>query len=404
MKYSLGFGALCAFALLGCGGQRSVTSPSEPEAGSSAGGAASTARAGAPSAGANNEGGAAGDAAFAEGGAAGASPECDAVDVGSISVFSSGAWDPLGYPPYAVDGCTLVYVAPDTGGGALHIRNLSSGEDSELDAPTSNPRRPSVAGDVIAWEVDDGGASQVRVRYGEKTKTLVGNFDHAAEPRAARDAVVFTAFLAAKGTADSDVYLYDVVQEELSAVAAGPGQQRFADVSPSHVAVTDFSEDPRGYFDETGSISDIVIVDRQSGVSTSRKAEGKQAFPLLGSGGAIVYLDWRAVHPEPKFSEFWLKAGYIGKAPALDFNLKSEQVHTDPAYVRPSLHGLNVDFVDTQSAQVGLYRATVGSTQAPVAVVLPRSARLLGPVAAARLTLIAEPLQGQGLSLIAIQR
>jgi hypothetical protein len=329
---------------------------------------------------------------------------CDMVELPALSVFSAGGWDPLGYPPYALDGCSLVYVAPEPDGGALYRLDLASGEAERLEAATARPRRPAVAGDVIAWEVDDAGTSRVRVSYLGAQKTLGAEFELAAEPRVARDAVVFTAFLGDAKTGDSDVYLYDVINDELNPVAVGPGQQRFADVSLTHVALSDFSEDPRGHFDEAASLSDVVLVERASGSKISRAASGKQAFPLLGSDGRLVYLDWGAVHPEPKFSQFWLKAGSVSQPVELDRSLTAEQIRTDPAYVRPSLRGARVDFVDTRSAVVGLYRADLDRVDDPAPAPLSGASRLLGPVAADSSTLIATPLDAQSFSLVAIGR
>jgi hypothetical protein len=324
-------------------------------------------------------------------------------DLEGLNVFSSGRWDPLGYPPYALDGCTLVYVAPADGGGALHLRDLATGTDVELEPAASQPRRPALSGDVIAWEIGELTKSQVRVSYQGNVQTLTGDFDHAAEPRATANAVVFTAFLGPNPTDDSDVYLYDVNGDGPSPVAAGAGQQRFADVSLTHVAVTDFSEDPRGYFDEYESIADLVIIDRNSGLATPRKRAGKQAFPLLGSDLGLVYLDWGAVHPEPKFSQFGLRAGVLDAPVDADYDVKAEGIRTDPAYLRPSLHGLNVDFVDTQNGTLGLYRFTLGSQQPPTPIPVAGAPQLLGPVASDAMTLIAT-LQGQTLALTAIAR
>jgi hypothetical protein len=352
-----------------------------------------------------NASGAAGQGGTDAGGE-GATASCTTGELPEVTVFSPSGWDPLGYPPYALDGCNLVYVAPDSAGeGALYRRDLSGGEAELLEPAAARPRRPAVAGDVIAWEIDDeAGKSRVRVSYRGGRKTLGVEFDHAAEPRVTTDAVVFTAFLGAAKIDDSDVYVYDVVDDELTPVATGPGQQRFADVSPTHVALSDFSEDPRGYFDEMASLADVVLVERQSGMKISRAASGKQAFPLLGSDGRLVYLEWGAVHPEPKFSQFWLKAGRVSEAVELDRSLTVEQVHTEPAYVRPSLRGTRVDFIDTRAGVMGLYRATLDGDEDPEPAPIDGAARLLGPVAADSLTLISTPLTGQSLSLVAVER
>lgn len=370
------------------------TAGTAPNGGASGSGGRPPSDSGAPSEGGINAGG------------EGATANCSTVQVSDVTVFSPGGWDPFGYPPYALDGCILVYVAPDSAGeGALYRRDLSGGEAELLEAATARPRRPAIAGDVIAWEIDDEvGKSRVRVRYREAQKTLGAEFDRATEPRVTTDAVVFTAFLGAGKTDDSDVYLYDVLEDEVVPIAAGPGQQRFADVSPTHVALSDFSEDPRGYFDEMASLADVVLVERQSGMKISRAASGKQAFPLLGSDGGLVYLEWSEVHPEPKFSQFWLKAGSVRQAVELDRSLTLEPIHTDPAYVRPSLRGARVDFIDTRAGLTSLYRTRLDRDEDPAPAPFSGAARLLGPVAADSLTLISTPLVGQSLSLVAVER
>lgn len=401
--------------VIGCGQATGSTAAVSPTAGSPSGGAGSgavSAQAGTPSTvgGTRPTGGresALGSSGEPNGGdAAGAGASgCEAADLDGLSVFSSDRWDPLGYPPYALDGCTLVYVAPADGGGALHVRDLANGDDRELEAAAEKPRRPTVSGDVIAWEIGEEASSQVRVSYQGTIQTLSGDFVHAGEPRATADAVVLTGFLGASASDDTDVYLYDVAAGELSKVASGPGQQRFADVSPTHVAVTDFSEDPRGYFNELDSIADVVVIDRQSGIATTRQRDGKQAFPLLGSDGALVYLDWGAVHPEPKFSQFGLRAGVLDEPVEADYDVKPDAtIHTDPAYVRPSLRGQHIDFVDTQAGVIGLYRFTLGRAEPPVAIPIAGSPQLFGPVAADSMTLISVPLAGQTLALTAIAR
>ncbi|HVY32500.1 MAG TPA: hypothetical protein VHB79_38445 [Polyangiaceae bacterium] len=398
-----------ALLLVACGTVSHSDAPNTGQAGTDSGGSASAGgdSATAGQAGSRASGGSSsGSSPIDVAGAAGAGSDCGPEAFAGLSVFASGGWDPLGYPPYALDGCMLVYVAPTAPGattGALFLRDLSTGQEILLETATLEPRRPAIAGDLIAWEARVADKSQVRVRYQGQTRDVAGDFVQSGEPRVTADAVVFTAFLGTEATADTDVFLYDPIADKAAPVAAGPGQQRFADISHDYVAVTDFSEDPRGYFDEAQSIADILLVERATGKATSRPREGKQAFPLLGDSGALVYLDWGAVHPEPKFSQFSLRAGDVTAAAIADVDLKGEPVQTNPAYVRPSLRGLNVDFIDTQNS-VGLYRVVLGTGAAPVLTPIAGAAQLFGPVAADELTLVSQPLAGQTLKLTAVAR
>jgi len=333
---------------------------------------------------------------------------CGAAALDGLEVYSENTWDPFGYPPYALDGCTLVYVAAANGtdNGALRLRDLSTGTELLLEAGATHPRRPTVAGRVVAWESDGTDGSQVRLRDASGAEPFETTFPQAGEPRLTGDALVFTAFVGAGANADTDVDLYDLADHVLMPVATGAGQQRFADVSATHVAVSDFSEDPKGYFDHTGSLSDIVVIDRTTLERTTRAAPGKQAFPLLGSDGLLAYLEWGAVHPEPKFSQFFLKAGYVDAPVADDRNVKGgdAQVSTDPAYVRPSLHGIYLDYIDKVAATPQLFRASLDEPSPPVSAAISGTSRLLGPVATDRLTLIAKPLQDATLGLVAVAR
>jgi len=350
--------------------------------------------------------GTAGSGAPGSAGSAGsASEDCDAASVGDLEVYLRSNWDPLGYPPYAFDGCTLVYVAAGSEPGALRLRNLATREDTVLEPAASKPRRPAVSGSVIAWEADGAQGSEVRVRVGDQVQTMSGAFVRAEEPRVTGDAVVFTAFLGPGQDDDSDVYLFHVPSGQLSAVASGAGQQRFADVSPTHVAFSDFSEDPHGYFDEAGSLSDIALIERATGSRSNRVLPGKQAFPLLGADNVFAYLEWGAVHPEPKLGQFWLKVGYLNRPVSEDFNVKTTgQVATDPAYVRPSLRGLKLDFVDQGLDGVALYRAALDAPGTLVSFKVAGSPRLFGPVAGDRFTLLANQRAGQTISLLAVPR
>jgi hypothetical protein len=391
-------------------------------AGASAGSSSSVDASGRGGSSGNGPGGEAGvgavaGAAGAVAGAAGAAGAggaddagCGAAALDGLEIYSADMWDPLGYPPYALDGCTLVYVVATSGAdnGALRLRDLSTGTELTLEAGAAHPRRPTVAvaGAVVAWESDGADGPQVRLRDASGSEPFEKAFAQAGEPRVTQDALVFTAFLGAAATADTDVDLYDLGNHVLTHVATGPGQQRFADVSATHVAVTDFSEDPKGYFDQTGSVSDIVVIDRATLTRTVRAAPGKQAFPLLGSDGLLAYLEWGAVHPEPKFSQFFLKAGYVDALVADDRNVKGgdAQVSTDPAYVRPSLHGVYLDYIDKTATTVQLFRASLDEPAPPVSAAISGASRLLGPVATDELTLVAKPLQGNTLRLVAVAR
>lgn len=311
----------------------------------------------------------------------------------NVPAIAPSASDPYAYPPYALDGCTLLYVAAD---GALHRRDLASVFDEILD--TDSPRRPTIAGDVMAWESTVGGASAVRVRAGGKTITLPSP---SGEPSAARDGVAFTSF-----AVDADVMLYVPSSGETLVVADGPGEQRFADVSDAWVAYTDFSEDPSGkYSGESTTLADIGVYARASKSRTLRHKPGKQAFPILAGGDALVYLDWEGIRPQPKLEGYGVFRAIVGADVSLDASLAT--IQTQPPYVRPSGRGGVVSWVVRDFSNASLFAMHVPTasgaadpTGAPVSVI--SAVDLFAPVTLGARTLIAVRSEAAGMATLRI--
>ena len=228
--------------------------------------------------------------------------------------------------------------------GDLVLRDLAAGIETLLAPAADAPRRPTLSGDLVAWEATVSGTSAIRVQGPSGVVTITGAFDHAAEPRAAPDAVVFTGWLVAADLGDTDVFLYTPSTGTLVALATGPGQQRFADVSSTHVAWSDFSEGPSGAFTMDGTdAANIVVLDRAAQVVSVRVKPGKQAFPMLGAQGKLGYLDWGLVHPEPKFSEYDLRVGDVGGPVSADALV--EHIQAEVPYIRPIARGLYLEWV-----------------------------------------------------------
>jgi len=310
-------------------------------------------------------------------------PSCDGAGAANIVVTGD---DPNGYPPYAVADCTLVYV---NGAGALVIRNLVTNAETVLAEPNVKARRPAISIDVlangdrvplVAWETLPTTAAPgpaaptpaptVRVRYGDAAvKSLSGDFVHASEPRVSGARVVFTAWKGATEKDDMDVWVYDARTDASRLVVGGAGQQRFADISATHVAVSDFSEDPDGRYDQDEKdLADIVLYEIASSAVTRRPMAGKQAFPMLTDNGVLAYLAWSGVHPEPKLQAYDLKAGPLtevtdpGGAVTSDRTVAHvEYITAEP--VRPSVSGNVLEWVDNPEGTTSLHRATLNATE-----------------------------------------
>ena len=276
--------------------------------------------------------------------AAGSSAPAPAVCKRQIEDLGVARADRAGYPPYAASGCSLLYVASD---GALHLRSLASDEDTVIAAAAELPARPTLAGPaedparILAWESERDGC--VQVRFGGETRAIRGDYARSAQPRATADAVVLTGFRTQEPTSDADVLLYDPTTQNLRVVGGGPGQQLFPDVSATQVAYSDFAEDADQRFDDDGrDLADVVLVERATLERRTLAAPGKQAFPLFGGDGSIVYLHWEVGHPEPKLAAYAIMAWQARSAQ----RVMLAKVETQAPYVRPSVYGNTVEWVE----------------------------------------------------------
>ncbi len=338
---------------------------------------------------------------------------CDASAADGVAVSASyvhaGVPQAPGAPPYAIDGCWLVYVAaPEAGdvSGDLKLRHLGTGEELLLAPAAEAPRRPALAGDVVVWEATENGTRVVRARRGGETGTIPGPFDHAGEPRVEGGAVVLTGWLTADEAGDTDVFLYETGQAEAVRIASGPGQQRFPDISATHVAFADFSEDPDGRFDEDArDLADIVVYDRRTRRATLRAREGKQAFPMLGAGERIAYLEWAPAHPEPKFEQFELRIGDIVAPGSGDAVAASIAIASAP-FVLPAVRGELVEWVERPEVggEASLRRRPADLSAPAVEVPGLSGLELFGPSASATITVLGARSPGGALELRGIPR
>lgn len=299
------------------------------------------------------------------------------------SVVAPG--DPLGYPAYGLAGCRLAYV--DAATKNLLLRDLSTGVETTLDLAQYSPRRPSVSNDVVAWEASENGRAVVRVFYGDATVTLSSPnaIDHLGEPSAATSSVAVTGWKALADSSDTDVFIYDASASSFTAVATGPAQQRFSAASDDVVLVTDFSEDPKGYYTGDGTdLADIAVYDKRAHAYAVRHRPGKQAFPAILSKDVLGYLEWGDVHPEPKLEAYSVYDASLSGDPTTD--AKVADVTNASRFLRPSASSGVLEWVTLDVTGAGvLWRATQGS--APTMTF--SGSALDAPVSAAQGTLVA---------------
>jgi hypothetical protein len=324
----------------------------------------------------------------------------EGIEVATTDVYGGPPYA-LGYPPHAVDGCSLAYVAPD---GRLRLRDLRVGIEQTLAEAAEEPRRPSIGDFVVAWEATESGRRVVRVRGGDTTVTVTGAFDHAGEPRATANAVVFTGWRTADEAGDTDIFMFIPGAAEAEPIAEGPGQQRFADISFTHVAFSDFSEDPDGRFDQNAfDLSDVVVIERASGATTRRMLPGKQAFPMLGAQGRVGYLEWGPLHPEPKFSAYTLFLGDVMGSAETDEAVVP--IETLVPYVRPVARGAFVEWVAWPNASApSLWRRRADLSEPAVEVPSIEGTEMYGPTANEYFTVLATRSAGGAMVLRAAER
>jgi hypothetical protein len=273
---------------------------------------------------------------------------------------------------------------------SLRLRSLVSGAEMQIASADQRPVRPSLAGPdddptrVLAWESEL--THSVQVRFAGNTREVRGAYARSGQPRATADAVVLTGFVTADPQSDADILLYDPSSQSLRVVGGGPGQQLFADVSATRVAYTDFAEDPDQRFDDDGhDLADVVLVERATDEHRKLELAGKQAFPLFGGDGSLVYLHWQVDHPEPKLSAYTIMAWNM----AADRQRQLAIVETQPPYVRPSVYGSTVEWVERPyNADERLMRVDMQRVE-PQAVFSMPGMQLFATASSARATLLA---------------
>jgi hypothetical protein len=234
--------------------------------------------------------------------------------------------------------------------------------------------------------------------------TVPGPFVHAGEPRAAEGEIVLTGWLSNDEAGDTDIYTYTPGEEEAFVVAQGPGQQRFPDITPTHIAFADFSEDPDGRFDQNDTdLANVVIFDRATEMFSPRLREGKQAFPMLGAGGKIAYLAWDPVHPEPKLGAYDLFVGDL--AGPVENDAPAAHIETLSPYIRPTAHGSLLEWVAWPAGSGASFWRRPADLTAPAAQVAGLSdLELFAPSASENLTVLAARNPSGSMTLKALAR
>jgi hypothetical protein len=221
------------------------------------------------------------------------------------------------------------------------------------------------------------------------TMPVPAGYDHVDEPATATSIVVVTAWRTTASDSDTDVFAFDPTTSTLTPIVVAPKQQRFAAVSDTIVAVTDFTEDPIGAYTGSGNdLADIGVFTRASTSYVVRQRPGKDAFPVIVTNDILGYLHWGDVHPEPKLEAYTIYTGTIGADPLAD--TKIADVTNAYALERPSAKNGIIEWVATIQGSSSLWRANAASPSAPAAALTVTNESLLGSVSLDQGTLLAE--------------
>ena len=153
-------------------------------------------------------------------------------------------------------------------------------------------------------------------------------------------------------------------------------EQAYPHAQGGRVVWTDFSADPDGVYlpidDPSENNGDILGFDLATGAAFVVTQDlSKQLRPAI-HGTNVVWLDWRGINPEPKYSEFQIYATELGTGVETFVAWSAWQ---QPAlWRRPAILEEQIAFIadpGEQDLQSGVFTSTVSGAQPELVVALP---------------------------------
>lgn len=216
----------------------------------------------------------------------------------------------------AISGARVLWVD----GGDIWLYDGSTGDVRALVGGDADQTDPTLDGDRVVWSDDRNGDYDLytlTLGAGEAPEALVEAPGDQRQASLDAEWLVWVDRSPPAGPLQAEVLAWDLSDPaaEPLELTADDAQQEYPHVQDGRVVWTDFSADPDRRYVEGQSPSenngDIVGFDLRTGdVFEVTRDPGKQLRPAL-YGDQVVWLDWRDIQPEPKFSRFWIYAASI---------------------------------------------------------------------------------------------
>jgi beta propeller repeat protein len=223
--------------------------------------------------------------------------------------------DPSGSFEIGQDACCLS-VSGDRAvwaeGGALWVHTLSTGESEVVAEHTAHQTDPALSGDILVWADDRGGDLDlwmVDLSGGEPMMLFGGPGDQDAPTIDGTRVAFVNRSVEPYTDKEADIWMIDL--EDMStamALVSDLSEQSYPHIHGDRVIWTDFRNDPEGTyndfadpFENNGDIYGYDLTLDEEFIVTNDPS--KQLRPTI-EGEDVVWLDWRGINPEPKYSEF----------------------------------------------------------------------------------------------------
>jgi|GEM_PF-1506531 len=225
------------------------------------------------------------------------------------------------------DGCKAIRTGPDTyvcqrlTAGQIWIYDRATGEKRELDAGSSAVKKdPVVSGSTIVWADKRNGTDFDLWRHDLGTGTsssLVMALGDQDEPTLSGSRLAWVGRNAPPhGAAEREIWTMDITDAgSQKRLTNDTMEQTQPHCSHTRCVWADYGADPDGVYqpiaDPSANNGDILGYDVTTDTTfTVTSDPSKQLRPAI-DGEFIVWLDWRGINPEPKYSAFKVYGGRL---------------------------------------------------------------------------------------------
>jgi beta propeller repeat protein len=296
---------------------------------------------------------------------------------------TTGAEDtktPIVYPQVGKNACCLsmanehIVWAED---GKIFLFNHVTGENVTLIDHPDDATDPVIEGNRIVWADNRSGDYDLWTLVlpdGEPSALLVRPGDQ-KQPTLSGDLLAWISVEKEPFTdAASDVWAMFISEPgELIQVTNDLSQQIYPHAKGSRIVWTDYRNDPEGFYmpvsnplENNGDIYGYDLDTMSEFIVTVDPS--KQARPVI-EGDNVVWLDWRGINPEPKYSEFQVFGTVIDSG--LELKLATSAWKRPELWQRPTLdNGLAAWIGEGKQGSfvTGIFVASLDGTPAQLAM------------------------------------